>query len=731
MSADAPTQRLDTDLGHDAPDTLVLSLDTTPGLTAKVAEERGLAGHRAGDVGRRVAAFYFADLADRNLHQQRGCSSLSQYAKQRLCMAPARLLEYVRVGRALRELPEIDRGFQADEIGWTKVRALTRVATPKTQTAWAEWASCRTTDEVRQHVKRREKGDLPTDPDRRTIHTTTSVVNARLTPVSTAVWELFRETLVDKVFGGPVSDNDLLMYLAYKEVREITGEPLTLRTANPQLDPRNYGAEEPFEERHAKTDKKLRQTVRKRDGDKCVSCGSKWNLSVHHIHWRRYGGPTVAENLVTLCEGCHSLVHDRFLILHGGADELIFLDAEGECFGVHERRRYVLPVRSTAEALTPGDSPRGESGQLFFRDLPKAVDDAWWRRHSHLFRYDQRSGGLVFEPGVAVEQRDGPASDVEKLETSPGLDALVGQRRVRDNLRISIRAAADAGEPLAHVLLLGAPGLGKTSIARAVASELGGPFDSVMAPLIGDPAALLRHLTSLRPASVFFLDEVHALRPRVAEVLYDALEAGQVDVPVRWGSEQRSLRIRLAPFTLVAATTEEGSLPEPLLGRFVYQERMEFYGREELGMILDRELDGTELSQTPEARDWLAGASRDTPRTALSLLRVVRDEARAAGVSIIDEAMVSEALGRRGTSARGLVAFEIGYLRLLAECRAQGLSTLAAQLGTSRRNVRRVFEPFLLRRGLVRITPRGRFLTAEGRVALAAATEVSRLTRSA
>jgi holliday junction DNA helicase RuvB len=693
------------------PQTLTLALEFERGLAAHETERRALLGYRAGDLGARVTAFYLADLADRSAHHELGYASLDQYARQRMRMAPATLHEYVSVGRMLADLPEIDRMFALDQVVWSQVRALVRVATPQTERAWGEWAQGRTVREVRRQAARRDKGQLPTDPERRRIHTTKLAVRGRLNPVQLAVWNEARAAL-ERSFGGPVSDEDLLMWIAHRVVRDLQDQPLTLRPSRTDLDPRNQDPPLPLEQRDAPTGSTLRREVLERDGRRCVCCSSKVNLSAHHVMWRRYGGATTAENLVTLCEGCHSLVHDRFLILRGEVDSLEVLDSEG-C-GLGQRLPPLQVQLGQREANS--DSIRIESRLASFRDVPAEVDAAWWRRHRHLFAWNERAGVLDFEPGPAAPEpasQSGQTRAGQATHESGGLDCLVGQDRVKANLRVAIRAAQARSEPLGHVLLAGPPGLGKTSLAHAVAHELGHEMVRVTAPVVRDPSVLIRALTALPARSVLFLDEVHRLPPRTSEVLYDALEGGLLDLPVRCGWEQRVLRIRLEPFTLVAATTEEDKLPEPLRGRFVHRMRLEFYDHRELGKLLALAAARDGLKLTPPARDLLARASRDTPREGLALLQLVRDEAGAAGVSKVGARVVSAALARAGTTSFGVTAAEVDYLRVLAQAgKPLGLSTLAAKLGTTRQTIQRVYEPFLLRRDLIRLTPSGRCLAA-------------------
>jgi Holliday junction DNA helicase RuvB len=294
------------------------------------------------------------------------------------------------------------------------------------------------------------------------------------------------------------------------------------------------------------------------------------------------------------------------------------------------------------------------------------------------------------------------------------LDDFVGQPQVRENLRVFIDAALGRGEALDHVLFYGPPGLGKTTLAQIVARELGVDFRATSGPVIvkaGDLAALL---TNLQPHDVLFIDEIHRLNPAVEEILYPAMEEFQLDLIIGEGPAARSVRIDLAPFTLVGATTRSGLITTPLRERFGIPARLSFYGVSDLELIVARGARVLGLVLTPEGAAEIARRSRGTPRVAGRLLRRVRDFAAVAGVAAIDVAAADSALARLEVDHRGLDAMDRRYLRCLADGYQggpAGVDTIAAALSEPRDAIEDIIEPYLIQQGLVQRTPRGRLLT--------------------
>ncbi len=294
---------------------------------------------------------------------------------------------------------------------------------------------------------------------------------------------------------------------------------------------------------------------------------------------------------------------------------------------------------------------------------------------------------------------------------------FTGQKASRENLAIFIEAARARGEALDHVLLHGPPGLGKTTLAQIVARELGVGFRATSGPVIQRAGDLAAILTNLQPRDVLFIDEIHRLQPAIEEVLYPAMEDFQLDLIIGEGPAARSVRIDLAPFTLVAATTRAGLLATPLRDRFGIPLRLVFYTPEELRAIVSRGAVKLGMRLTDDGAQEIAQRSRGTPRIAGRLLRRVRDFALVSKHSIVDRDLADAALGRLEVDERGLDAMDRRYLKRIAEHHhggPVGVETLAAGLAEARDTLEDVIEPYLIQEGLVLRTARGRMLGEAG-----------------
>ncbi len=308
-------------------------------------------------------------------------------------------------------------------------------------------------------------------------------------------------------------------------------------------------------------------------------------------------------------------------------------------------------------------------------------------------------------------------SEDDALETSlrpKRLADFVGQQQARENLSVFIDAAKARGEALDHVLFYGPPGLGKTTLAQIVARELGVNFRSTSGPVLAKAGDLAAILTNLEPRDVLFIDEIHRLNPAVEEILYPAMEDYELDLVIGEGPSARSVKIQLAPFTLVGATTRSGLITTPLRDRFGIPVRLNFYTPEELLSIVERGAKVLGLSLTRDGAREIAARSRGTPRIAGRLLKRVRDFAAVAKHATVDAAIADAALTRLEVDARGLDAFDRRYLSLIAESFGGGpvgVETIAAALGEPRDAIEEIVEPYLMQQGFVQRTPRGRMLT--------------------
>ena len=296
------------------------------------------------------------------------------------------------------------------------------------------------------------------------------------------------------------------------------------------------------------------------------------------------------------------------------------------------------------------------------------------------------------------------------------LSEFIGQAKVCSNLKVFIEAARARREPLDHVLFAGPPGLGKTTLAQIVARELGVNFRATSGPVIAKAGDLAALLTNLEDRDVLFIDEIHRLAPAVEEILYPAMEDFQLDLIIGEGPAARSVRIDLARFTLIGATTRTGLLTTPLRERFGIPMRLEFYGVKELEEIVQRGARLLGLPLTKEGAHEIARRARGTPRVAGRLLRRVRDFASVEGVGTVDAKIADRALSQLEVDHRGLDALDHRYLSLIATSYGGGpvgVETIAAGLSEPRDAIEEIIEPYLLQQGFIARTPRGRVLTAQ------------------
>jgi Holliday junction DNA helicase RuvB len=313
---------------------------------------------------------------------------------------------------------------------------------------------------------------------------------------------------------------------------------------------------------------------------------------------------------------------------------------------------------------------------------------------------------------VTPERRDDDGAETSLRPQR--LAEFIGQQQARANLAVFIEAARARNEALDHVLLVGPPGLGKTTLAQIVARELGVNFRATSGPVIAKAGDLAALLTNLEERDVLFIDEIHRLNPAVEEILYPAMEDFQLDLIIGEGPAARSVKIDLAKFTLVGATTRAGLLTNPLRDRFGIPVRLNFYSEAELEEIVHRGARVLGIGMTADGANEIARRSRGTPRIAGRLLRRVRDFAHVGKAERIDRALADRALVELEVDAAGLDAMDRRYLTTIAEHYGGGpvgVETLAAALSEPRDAIEEIIEPFLIQKGLLQRTPRGRLIT--------------------
>jgi Holliday junction DNA helicase RuvB len=729
--------------------------EMTEGLVAREVDREIGRGRRAGDIGHRVVAFYLADCADRGLHQAFGHSSVIPYAVKRHGLSRRRARDLIVAGRALRELRKIDRAFLAGELFWSQVRVLAKVADATTEDAWLAFARAHTIDELEREAALAKKGEAPR-ADRKGLSEARFNLSLKVSALLHEQYALARQK-VSAEAGHAVSDEEFAGALLesllrgggstahssdslYRVVVDMTPEgsaairsedgPIPIDAATAEAIACDAGILAPdgtASSGHAPPiSDALRSRILARDGYRCVVCGSRFQLHVHHVVFRSRGGRNAWSNLMSACKRCHTLVHGGFLSITGTAPRaLVMRDRNGDLLA--DPARAVADAAHVGLEIAPSEAPEVAHGgplnsgncaeKLGVSEprLPAEIDAGWLERRRHLLSWDAARTALRLGEGVPVEPEAqpefgeapaGPAATPSPLRPT-SLDEVVGQREAVRWLELSAEASLRTGRMPTPLLLLGQGGLGKTTLAGGLAHALGSRLKTIDCSTVEDPMTLIGHLFDLRARDVLFFDEVHALPPRLAESVYQALEDGIINLPFADGIRTRSVRLRLPPVAFVAATTSPERMPPPLLSRF-RSLQLEPYSAEELAEIVRRASKRDGIDVAAEALGVIAAASSGNARAAIDLYTGMRTlvEARGRTSATADDARA--ALEALGLDARGWGRVHHRILEALAHHgRPLAVRRLAAWVGVTLEAFRRFYEPGLLMSGAMVATPRG------------------------